>query len=228
MVEQDAESLRYFVGPECYVMGVIANERFGLGRVAGDAVARLARFSGDTAFFSIRSDTYAVCLLREDGDYPLKTHVLQPGSRHPLGVGAGSLAMLAALDENEVERCLEANAELIASSYPSFSLAMLRNEVTATRKRGFAVNEGFVVAGSWGIGVAVHGADGDVVAALSIAAVASRLAKERRKELAPRLIAEAKALEKQIRDSETLRPTPAARVQAPSAVPRSGTQGKRG
>ena len=133
------------------------------------------------------------------------THVLQPGTRHPLGVGAGSLAMLAALDNSEIERCLEANAGLLASSYPGFSPAMLRNEVTATRKRGFSVNEGLVVAGSWGIGVAVHGSDGDVIGALSIAAVESRLQKERRKELGTRLIAESKLLEKQIQESETIR-----------------------
>ena len=69
---------------------------------------------------------FAVCVLREDGDYPLKTHVLLPGDRHPLGVGAGSLAILAALPDDEVDACLQANAALIARRYPHYSVPLIR------------------------------------------------------------------------------------------------------
>ncbi|MBY4867669.1 IclR family transcriptional regulator [Burkholderia anthina] len=208
MVEQDPRSLRYFVGRECYVLGGIASERFGLGREAVDAVARLARWSGDSAFLSIRSDVFSVCVLREDGDYPLKTHVLQPGTRHPLGVGAGSLAMLAALDDDEVSRCLKENEETLRKSYASFSSAFLQREVALTRERGFSVNEGLVVSGSWGVGVAVHSPADDVIGALSIAAVESRLPKDRQSEVGRHLMKEAKRLEAHLARSLAMRPEP--------------------
>jgi DNA-binding IclR family transcriptional regulator len=208
MVEQDAASLRYFIGRECYVLGGIASERFGLGREAADGVARLARSSGDSAFFSIRSDVFAVCVLREDGDFPLKTHVLQPGTRHPLGVGAGSLAMLASMDNADVERCLAENAELIASSYTEFSADMLREEIAITRENGFAVNEGHVVRGSWGVAAAVHAPSGEVVGAFTIAAVESRLPKERQSVLGKQLIDEARRLEGHLRKNASLQPEP--------------------
>jgi DNA-binding IclR family transcriptional regulator len=211
MVEQDAHSLRYFIGRECYVLGGIASERFGLGREAVDGVARLARSSGDSAFFSIRSDVFAVCVLREDGDFPLKTHVLQPGTRHPLGVGAGSLAMLASMDDAEVERCLAENAELIASTYPEFSAPMLREEIALTRANGYAVNEGHVVQGSWGVAAAVHAPSGEVVGAFTIAAVASRLPKERQAVLGPQLIDEAHRLEAHLRKAASFQPEPKTR-----------------
>lgn len=211
MVEQDPHSLLYFLGPECYALGVIASERHGLGRAAANTVARMAQRCGDSAFFSIRSDVNAVCLIREDGDYPLKTHVLLPGIRHPLGIGAGSLAILAALDDAEVERCLAANADLIGTKYPGFSIPLLRDEVIITRARGYSVNEGHVVAGSWGMGIAIHSHNGDVIGALSIAAVESRLKKERQEELAPMLIEEARVLEKQIQQAETIQPVTATR-----------------
>ncbi len=190
LIEQDDQSARYFVGPQCYVLGNIASERFGLGREAADSAARLARISGDSAFFSIRSDIYALCVLREDGDYPLKTHVLQPGARHPLGVGAGSLAMLAALDDAEVDRCLVEIAPLLRERYPSITETTLRREIHAARQRGYAVNEGMVLKGSWGIGVAVRGPAGDVVGALSIAAIQDRLPPARQRELGGRLCQE--------------------------------------
>jgi DNA-binding IclR family transcriptional regulator len=206
MAEQDKISLRYFVGPECYVLGAIANERFGLGRAAADAVARLAQWSGDSAFFSLRSDVFAVCVVREDGDYPLKTHVLQPGTRHPLGVGAGSLAMLAALDDADLEHCIEANAALLAQRYPGYTAALLREQVALTRRRGYSVNEGLVVAGSWGIGAAVRSARGDVLGALSIAAVEAHLQPLRQAELGPRLVSAAHDVEGQLEQSATMRP----------------------
>ncbi|CAM2162020.1 IclR family transcriptional regulator [Paraburkholderia sacchari] len=208
MVEQDPQSLRYFIGRECYVLGGIASERFGLGREAVDAVARLAMWSGDSAFFSIRSDVFAVCVLREDGDYPLKTHVLQPGTRHPLGVGAGSLAMLAALDDAEVDRCLEENEKILKKSYANFSAAFLRRAVAITRERGFSVNEGQVVSGSWGVGAAVHSPTGDVIGALSVAAVESRLPKDRQSEVGKHLIKEAKRLEAHLARTSAMRPEP--------------------
>ncbi len=135
-------------------LGGTASKRVGLGREAVDVVARLARSSGDSAFFPICSDVFAVCVLREDGDSPLKTHVLQPGTRHPLGVGAGSLAMLAALEDADIESALAENAALMAEYYPEYSAAMLRDEVAVTRELGFAVNEGHVVKGSGGFGCA--------------------------------------------------------------------------
>lgn len=198
MVEQDPTSLRYFLGPECYVLGEIANERFGLGREAVDAVARLARTSGDSAFFSIRSDTFAVCVLREDGDFPLKTHVLQPGTRHPLGVGAGSLAMLSAMHDDEIAHCMAANETVISQQYPGISADLLRDAIVKTREAGYSVNEGLVVQGSWGVGVAVHSAQGIVMGALSIAAVESRLTPARQQALGADLILAAKRVEKQL------------------------------
>ena len=153
MVEQESVSRRYFLGPECHVLGNVASERFGINRLAAPVVARLAHECGDSAFFSIRRDVFAVCVLREDGDYPLKTHVLLPGDRHPLGVGAGSLAILAALPDDEVDACLQANAALIARRYPHYSVPLIRALVDESRERGYSVNQGLVVPGSWGLGV---------------------------------------------------------------------------
>ena len=144
---------------------------------------------------------FAVCMLREDGDYPLKTHVLMPGDRHPLGVGAGSLAMLAALSDDGVEQCLQANAQLLADRYPNYSPGFLREQVAQSRERGYAVNRGRVVAGSWGLGVPLLDGGGRVLGALSIAAVESRLGDDRQPQLAHLLWREAQRL--QTLDSKT-------------------------
>ncbi|WP_232462402.1 IclR family transcriptional regulator [Bordetella genomosp. 9] len=215
MVEQDPVTRRYFLGPECHVLGHIASQRHGLARLAADTVANLAHTCGDSAFFSIRRHVFAVCVLREDGDYPLKTHALRPGDRHPLGVGAGSLAMLAALPDDEVDACLHANAALIEQRYPNYSPALLRAQVSEARAQGYAANRGLIVPGSWGIGVPVRGADGQVAGALSIAAIESRLDEERQFQLAKLLSKEAKKLESLAESAGVLRKDSAAARAAP-------------
>lgn len=198
LVQQDAGSRRYFLGAECHALGLVASDRFGLHKVAARPVARLARETGDAAFFSVRQDSYAICLMREEGDFPLKSRVLMAGDQHPLGVGGGSQAMLAALSDSEVEYCLAQNMPDIVRLYPNYTRERLLELVRLGREKGYSVNPGLVLAGSWGVGVAVRGADGQVLGALSIATVESRMNPEREAFLYRRLRQEADELEKHL------------------------------
>lgn len=195
LVDQDETSRRYHIGPEAYVLGTLASARYGIHALSLGALSRIARESGDCAFLTVPRDIFAVCLHREEGTYPIRTHVLQAGDRHPLGVGAGSLALLAALPDAEVERALAANAQALAAHYPGYAPERLRQGVSEARRLGYALNPGLYVSGSWGIGVAVMDAEGRPAGALSIAAIDTRLTAERQPELAALLLREAHALE---------------------------------
>nr|WP_253711962.1 hypothetical protein [Bradyrhizobium sp. WD16] len=72
------------------------------------------------------------------------------GDRHPLG--AGSLALLSALDDDEIDTILRANASLIAEQYPNFSSRLLRSLIEQTRKRSYALNPGLLMQGSGELG----------------------------------------------------------------------------
>jgi len=195
LIEQGDESRLYRLGAECYVLGTLATPHHGLLEISADAVARLARDSGDTAFVTMRRGSGAVCLHRQEGAFPIRTHALTAGAQHPLGVGAGSLAMLAALPDGEVETVLADNAPLLAIAYPGLAAEALRRMVAATRQRGFALNPGMVISGSWGVGVALRNGDGTVAGALSIAAIESRMQPPRDSELAAMLRREAQDIE---------------------------------
>ncbi|MFT6532196.1 MAG: DNA-binding IclR family transcriptional regulator [Limimaricola cinnabarinus] len=195
MIEQETGRRRYRLGQESYVLGTLAAVRHGLAEMAGDALADLARDSGDTAFLSVRRGDAAVCLQREEGAYPIRTHALMPGARHPLGVGAGSLAMLAALPPGEAEAVLEANREVLARDYPALPPERLRELAARAREAGYALNPGLVFPDSWGIGVALRRPDGGVAGAVSIAAVAGRMQPPRSEAFAPLLTAAAARIE---------------------------------
>lgn len=195
LVEQDSATRLYLLGEESYVLGTLATPRHGLLEIAADAVVRLAKASGDTAFVNMRRGSTAVCLHREEGTFPIRTHALETGAQHPLGIGAGSLAMLSALPDADIETLLADNADRLAADYPTYNAALLRSDVAATRARGFALNPGRIVAGSWGVGVALRRPDGSVAGALSIAAIDSRMLPPRDAELAALLTREAREIE---------------------------------
>ncbi|WFU44917.1 IclR family transcriptional regulator [Bradyrhizobium sp. CB82] len=214
LLDQDESTRLYFLGPESYVIGTLATARFGIHALALDGLARLSQATSDTTFLSVRRGTFSVCLHREEGSYPIRTHVLQAGDRHPLGVGAGSLALLSALADDEIDAILRANASVLREQYPKFSSVLLRRLIEQTRKRGYALNPGLLMQGSWGIGVPIRDGDGHVVGALSIAAVEQRLDEARQRILVPSLQAEAKRLEELLSQS---------RGSAPRSVPTVGS-----
>ncbi len=195
MVEQDAGNRRYSLGEETYVLGVLAAQRFDLMDVALDSLNDLAKQSGDTAFLSVRRDAFSVCIHKEEGAFPIRTHALQVGYRHPLGVGAGSLAILAALSDDDCAEALARNAAQLERDFPDCAPDRLKPLIAETRARGYSVNPGLVLKNSWAVGVALHQPGGRVVGALSIAAIDSRMDPARQAELGAALTREAARIE---------------------------------
>jgi DNA-binding IclR family transcriptional regulator len=211
LVEQDAATRSYHLGEQAFVLGTQAQARHGLVKLAMEGLLRLARETGDAAFISVRRGMSSVCLHREDGPHPIRTFALMPGGEHPLGVGAGSLAMLAALPDAEVAAVLHSNAQILCENYPNLPPEVLREHVTRTRTEGHALNPGLIFEDSWGLGIALKGPDGSLAGALSLAAVESRMKPPRRADLVVRLKAEAVEIEKRLAQAHATRPARAER-----------------
>lgn len=224
LVEQDELTRRYYLGGELYVLGMLASRRHGLLEMAGESLKRLSARSADTSFISMRREDYAVCLHREEGTHPVRTHALLTGDQNPLGVGAGSLAMLAALPDAEVDSILGRIEGVIAAQYPGYSTDIIRDDVARTRELGYALNPGRVIANSWGIGMAILLPDGRLAGALSIAAIDSRMGEARQKELAAQLAQEVERVQGKLKalfgsENPALRKAPqASRSRMPERV----------
>ena len=200
LAEQDPLTRRYFLGQEAYLLGTLAADRFGAHRLALEGVTRLAQETGDAAFVQVRRDWFAVCLHREDGPYPIRSHVLAAGDRHPLGAGAGGIALLAALADGDGERALKANARLLAERYPVLSGELIMDLVAEARETGYGFNRGLLFPGSWGIGMAVRAAQGRPDFCLSLAAIESRMQPDRVPYLVQLLRAEVELLEARLKN----------------------------
>lgn len=197
-VEQDPQTRAYALGPESYIVGLIAQRRFNLLEVAMDSLLAISLESEDSSFLSVRRGSYSVCLHREDGAYPIRTQALQAGYRHPLGVGAGAMAILAALPEAEQADVRAEIAPVLTRNHPRYTDAVLDEGIAFARTNGWSLNPGLHIANSWAVGVPLHAPTGDVLGALSIAALDTRMQGNRQPELAALLKREAGVIERKL------------------------------
>ncbi|SHN45220.1 IclR family transcriptional regulator [Cryptosporangium aurantiacum] len=184
---------RWHLGPELYLLGTVAAARYDVTALAQPAVRRLAVATGESAFFSIRRGDETVCLLREDGSFPIRSHVLYEGIRFPLGVASAGLVILSYLPDRDVERYLT-DADLAAAYGSSHAPKEVRARIATTRRDGYAVNPGLIVEGSWGMAAAVFDAHDRPVGALTLTGVEHRFAPQRRPQLGRLLLDEAHRL----------------------------------
>lgn len=193
LVERDEASGAWHLGPECFLLGAAATTRHDITPVAREAVRRIARETGESAFFSVRRGDETVCVLREDGSFPIRSHVLHEGIRFPLGVASAGMVILAFLPEREREAYL-ARVDLRDRYGEQHGPGLVRERVARSRSLGYALNPGLIVPGSWGLGAAVFDAQGEPRWALSITGIEARLAPPRQAELGRLLLEEAHAL----------------------------------
>jgi DNA-binding IclR family transcriptional regulator len=189
---------RWLLGPELYLLGAAATSRYDVTAVAQPFVRQLALATGESAFYSARRGDETVCLLREDGSFPIRSHVLHEGIRFPLGVASAGLAVLAYLPDPEIDAHLDRAG--LASAYGAGHEAdRVRERVAETRVRGYAVNPGLLVEGSWGMGAAVFDGDGAPTGALSLTGIEQRFGPDRREELGALLLRAAHGLSTSLR-----------------------------
>lgn len=192
-VDRDQRSGAWLLGPELYLMGAVAAERYDITDLARRHIEALAEATGESAFLSARRGAETVCLLRRDGSFPIRSFVLYEGKRFPLGVASAGLAILSFMPAETVEGYLE-KAALEAEHGDQHSADELRRRIAETRERGYAVNPGLVVEGSWGMGAAVFDRSGSPAWALSLTGIEPRFSPARRPELGRLLLEHAHAL----------------------------------
>lgn len=196
LVFHDQEQGVYKLGSEAYVLGQLARAEYGFHDLSRTSLSRLADLSGDCVFLSALEGLSIICLHREEGRFPIRTHVLNVGDRHPLGVGAGSLAILAALPADEADTILQNNADRICSVRESLNVDQLSDLVRQARIDGFAVNPGLVFPYSWAIAAAIRAPSGEILGAITIAAIETRMHEARQRELSVALLEEVSRVER--------------------------------
>ena len=197
LLKQDQGNRRYFLGPLMFEAGLATAHEFSLRDLCQDAMNRIADKTGDTVYLNIRRDHEQVCLDRKDGAFPVKVFTLDAGDRRPLGAGSGGMAILSAMRDDEAQDIIRKVASLLPR-HSGLDERTLLSLVRRSRTRGYALRKVSGLGGGKAIGVPIRSQSGEPIAALSIAASASRMAKDRCEKLVALLRREIATIERQI------------------------------
>ncbi|MDD2547683.1 MAG: IclR family transcriptional regulator [Burkholderiaceae bacterium] len=173
-VARNPQTKLFTLGPELRVLGAAALQRFDPRPVVRPSLMRLTGAFQDSVVLSIPSGSESLCIHVEEGSYPIRANYLTVGSRRPLGVGAGSLALLAWMTPAEREAVLEVMAGQLGR-YPRITPALLQERIAQARERGYALLLDVVVERMGGMAVPILDADGHPVAAISITGLNDRI-----------------------------------------------------
>ncbi len=183
--EKDEATKRYRLGIDAMQLGSAAVRKMPLVDQFRPLMQRLARMSGDTVFLVARDGDEALCLHREEGPLPVKVFTIDAGGRRLLGVGAGGLALLAKLPDEEIDEMFIRNrAAYEAAGLGRFALW---RAVRETRKKGYSVIVETITTGVVGLGVRLPDSL-RVHAALSLGTTTTRFTPQRRIEFSSLLL----------------------------------------
>jgi DNA-binding IclR family transcriptional regulator len=173
MLVRDAGKPGYRLGPLAHELGLAARPETDLHEASLPALHRLASSTGEMTFLVKRSGFQTVCLDRITGDFPIRTLTRGVGDRHPLGAGAGGMAILAAMDDRE----LDTVAPELTGPLAPYGLTQdtLRGQVALARARGIAFDDGQAAPDVSAMGCAIHDRLGSPVGAVFIATIKNRL-----------------------------------------------------
>lgn len=173
MLRHDAAARTYHLGLLAFEIGLATQAESQVQPYWRETVEEIARRTRLTTYLMARSDCEAVCLLCEQGTMRIRAMPIEVGQRLPLGIGAGSLAILATVPEDEIAGIMAAN-EPRFRQFPGGGdqVPAILERVTQGREQGFAVSSGSVANGLVGVGVPVLPRRGLLQLAISVSAVA--------------------------------------------------------
>jgi DNA-binding IclR family transcriptional regulator len=183
---------RYDLGPEVVAMAAASARSLKFTELARPSMLRLADMSGDTVTLHMRSNAESLCADKIVGDFPIRANLLHVGSRRPLGVGAGSMALLAWLPREEQAALLEITCRRI-SNFPNFNRNRIEHYIAKSQRTGHVTMCDIIVDKMGAIAAPIRSHDGAIRAALSIAALTERIHQRERK-LADALQTECKSI----------------------------------
>jgi DNA-binding IclR family transcriptional regulator len=181
LIEYDHNSKNYYLGYGLYTLGEKAR-KFKLREKYRTTLKNVSVRTEETSYLIIRSGNDAFCLDRIVGSYPIQVLTTEIGQRRPLGIGGGSLAILSSLPDEMCESIIKTNAD----RYPEFTGRTaddIRKMVNKTRRDGFALSQKSIDVETVGVGVPIKTEKGEVLGAISVAGINSRMKPDRRRKI---------------------------------------------
>lgn len=182
----------YGIGIKAWEVGCLSAP-IGMARTAAPHMTQLVRAVTHGVSLAVLDGTETVCIQLIEAASAVRVHN-NIGDRSPAHAVSAGLAMLSAMDDEEVARLLPARLARITPDTMT-TREELMSELVRVRRRGFAVSRGAWRTDVAGIAVPVCGPDGRVAAGLAIAAPREQVTDDWIKGAAPLLRLAARKIE---------------------------------
>ncbi|WP_394345918.1 IclR family transcriptional regulator [Halosimplex halophilum] len=168
------EGDEYVVSMKFLDLGGYARSRSRLCRIAESEIRDLALDAGDHANLMVEEHGLGVFLLKRKGDeaLPLDTY---EGKRVPLHTTALGKSMLAYMDDERVDGIIERHGLPEATEHTITDEDELRTELEAIREQGYATDDEERLEGIRCVAAPIRTADDEVVGAVSVSGIKSRM-----------------------------------------------------
>ncbi|MGH8915967.1 MAG: IclR family transcriptional regulator [Acidimicrobiia bacterium] len=178
-VTRDGATKRFRLGTAALELGRLARATIDVQSVSVPILQSLAAETGETALLTAlnRDRSGSVCLDRVESSHDLRLS-LAPGRQMQLHAGASQKALLAYMEESEIESVVGGVLTPLCRATITDG-KRLREELAKIRERGWATSYEETNLGVWGIAVTLLDPDGGVVAAVGLAGPRIRVPKNR-------------------------------------------------
>jgi DNA-binding IclR family transcriptional regulator len=175
MVMQDSKSGDYGLGPACLsLMSSVLSGDVGFALASRPLLEELRDVTGETITIHVRAGLSRICVQELPSPQPLR-YTAGLGATVGIHVGSAGKALLAFMPDDECERILKSLRLTTETKNTITDLDVLRTELSATKKQGFALSHGERVDGAIGVSAPVLDANDRALAALSVLGPADRL-----------------------------------------------------
>ena len=181
VVTYDPVTKLYHLGLELFRLGNQA-QQYAIRNRFHPALAKIAEETQDTVFLLIRLGNDVLCADMIQGEYPIRTILVNVGSRCPLGIGAGSLALIAFSGADDFDRVVRANGPRY-SQFQGLTEKEIRAMAKKALREGYVLSDGLFHKDAVSVGVPVFDAEGKVICAVTVSAIRSRMKPKRRKSI---------------------------------------------
>lgn len=178
MIDHDPQGKRYRLGLDLFVLAAQAGSCGTLRDLARPILLRLSATLRETVFLLVRNGFDAICLDRAEGPFPIRSFTGDIGGRVMLGIGQGSLTILAHLPEDEQQEVIRFNLPRM-QGMGFLDEVYLRTAIAKVKAQGYSSQHSGLLPGMSGVAVPVFDRQGRAVAALSIGTPTDRLTDER-------------------------------------------------
>ncbi|MFB9267014.1 IclR family transcriptional regulator [Bradyrhizobium erythrophlei] len=174
LLARENGSRRYVVGTFALELGLVSARALTMHECCRPILQQLAERTGDTSFLFVRSANDSVCVDRVQGTFPIQTPSVPLGARHPLGITAGGLALLAALSDEDAADVVS-DIEPRLRAYGDVSADELHRLRRMARQNGYALIGNRAVPGVTAVGLPVMDRAGAAIAAVAVASTSERM-----------------------------------------------------